>query len=182
MSGSLSRSPERQPNKADNWMQTYTGKVFVYADPDPASICVEDVAHSLASQCRYNGHTRYFYSVAQHSVHVARECGGDHELWGLLHDAAEAYTGDVVQPLKGVVSGFARIERRVERAVWKALGLKGRLPRKVRDVDARVFATEVRDLMADPWAVDAKPYRWRIEPMPPHAAEAAFLEMYRSWT
>ena len=74
-------------------------------NPDPATITLEDIASGLASTCRYGGHVKRFYSVAEHAVLVRdllreRGAGPDTQLMALFHDAAEAYLGDVVAPLK----------------------------------------------------------------------------------
>lgn len=82
------------------WIQTFTGKKFPLDKPDPALIDIEGIAHALSLLCRFNGHCTRFCSVAEHSVHVAREIDLDLAMEGLLHDAAEAYLGDVHSPLK----------------------------------------------------------------------------------
>lgn len=85
-----------------DWIQTFTGKKFYPLDPDPGLICIEDIAHSLAMQCRYNGHTKQFFSVAQHSVILARNFFSSPKIQmvALLHDASEAYLSDIPRPLK----------------------------------------------------------------------------------
>lgn len=95
------------------WVQTYSGVAFDLRAPSAAAIRVEDVAHSLAYQCRFGGHVRRHYSVAQHSVLVAllvwQRSGRDANaaLHGLLHDAHEAFTGDVKKPIKVLIEGLA---------------------------------------------------------------------------
>lgn len=121
------------PTRTD-WIQTYTGKKFFPLDPDPELICIEDIAHSLAMQCRYNGHTRRFYSVAQHSVILASKFFKSHDLRfaALLHDASEAYLSDVPLPIKHLPQFtfyreaedrlqrmiFAKFEVKINRAEW----------------------------------------------------------------
>jgi len=77
-----------------NWFQTYTGKQFYPLDPRPEDIDLDDIVHHLSHLCRFNGGTREFYSVAQHSVIVADALPDDFKLWGLLHDAAESFLAD----------------------------------------------------------------------------------------
>ena len=85
-----------------DWIQTYTGKKFFPLDPDPDQICIEDIAHALSNVCRYAGHSNRFYSVAQHSIMLAEEffSGWQYKFVALLHDASEAYLGDIPRPLK----------------------------------------------------------------------------------
>lgn len=88
--------------KKPDWIQTYTGRRFWPLEPDADDIVIEDIAHALAMQCRYSGHTVLFYSVAQHSVLLERHFFSD-PMWrlaALLHDAAEAYLSDIPRPLK----------------------------------------------------------------------------------
>ena len=83
------------------WIQTYTKKKFDLLDPKPEMVCIEDVAHHLSNVCRFSGACSEFYSVAQHSVLVSEVCSPDSAVWGLLHDAGEAYYGDIVTPIWG---------------------------------------------------------------------------------
>lgn len=82
-----------------DWIVTYTGKRFRPLDPSPDSIDIVDIAHALSNTCRFTGQTRVFYSVAQHSYLVSLLCD-NHQLYGLLHDASEAYLCDIATPLK----------------------------------------------------------------------------------
>src|ERR1017187_10636100 len=74
---------------------TFSGIHFWPLLPNPADIRIEDIAHALSNQCRFAGHAREFYSVAEHSVRVSQLCPPEDALWGLLHDASEAYLTDV---------------------------------------------------------------------------------------
>jgi hypothetical protein len=87
----------------DDWILTYTGKRFSLADPHPEQVDINDIAHALSLVNRWGGHTRMPYSVAAHSVMVAdlvAKIAPDLALAALLHDAPEAYLGDVCRPLK----------------------------------------------------------------------------------
>ncbi|MDO4254358.1 MAG: hypothetical protein Q4C81_04310 [Kocuria sp.] len=108
--GELNASPSWQRG---NWMQTYTGRRFYPLDSRPEDVDVVDVAHALSMQCRYNGHVRLFMSVAEHCVLVSRLVPSEHALWGLLHDATEAYVGDMVRPLKLHMPEYRAVEDRV---------------------------------------------------------------------
>lgn len=79
---------------------TFTGKLVNLFKPDPKLICLEDIAHGLANTCRWNGHTKTFYSVAEHAVRVSRLVPKGKRLTAIFHDAEEAYWGDIVSPLK----------------------------------------------------------------------------------
>src|ERR1019366_9954250 len=91
--------PDQTSNPDDGAIRTYSGVRFKPLDPDPA-VGISDIAHALANQCRFGGHSSAFYSVAQHSVRVSEICAAEDALWGLLHDASEAYLVDVPAPLK----------------------------------------------------------------------------------
>ena len=97
----------------DPYVSTYLGNRFYLTRPHIDDVAIEDIAHGLAYQCRFNGQTREFYSVAQHSVMVMNLVSEEHRLAALLHDAAEAYLGDMVKPLKNLFPAFSEIESKV---------------------------------------------------------------------
>ena len=106
-------------DRLDGFIGTFSGLRFWPLNPNPEKILIEDVAHSLAHQCRFGGHVWRFYSVAEHSVHVSNLYPSEDVLWGLLHDASEAYLVDLPRPLK-LLPEFAlyrEAERRLQRAV-----------------------------------------------------------------
>ena len=82
-------------SRAPSSVNLFSGIVIDPFDPCPGLIRIADIAHALSMLCRFNGHCRHFYSVAEHSVRVAARCPKGLRLEGLLHDAVEAYLGDV---------------------------------------------------------------------------------------
>ena len=100
----------------DGFIGTFSGLRFWPLDPNPEKILIADIAHALAHQCRFGGHASKFYSVAEHSVHVSKLCLPEHALWGLLHDASEAYLVDLPRPLKLLpeFAPYREAERRLQ--------------------------------------------------------------------
>src|SRR5262245_27549306 len=108
------RGEIQMSQRIGDWMQTISGRKFWPLDPRPEEVCIEDIGHALSLVCRFGGHCHTFYSVAEHSVRVsllAEDMAKSSAHWtdenirmialsGLLHDAAEAYIGDMVRPLK----------------------------------------------------------------------------------
>lgn len=142
--------------RTGHWMQTISGKKFYPLDPDPEAIDIFDIGYALARVCRFGGHCRPFYSVADHSIRVSeaiRQASGTREeqLFGLLHDAAEAYLGDVVWPLKQApeLAGYKTIEKRVEQVILQKFGLPIEQPPIVKRYDLVLLSTEKRDLMSE---------------------------------
>lgn len=168
-----------------NWMQTYRGGRFWPLDPRPHEIHVEDVAASLSKICRYNGHCLEFYSVAEHSVYVSRVVPPEDALAGLLHDATEAYVGDVIRPLKSHLAGYAGIEHRVWLALAARFGLPERLPDSVKVADNAVLLAEMAQIMEDPpqpWNVPGTAADVEILSLLPSDAKHLFLQRYRELT
>ena len=132
--------------------ETYCGARFHYNNIEDSYILIEDIAHSLAQQCRYNGHCSRFYSVAEHSIHVASILPPALRLFGLLHDAAEAYVGDMAKPLKDLPlnAGFKLLEQRIQRHIFNVLigDLPGSSQRHlIHEADMDVLTTEAEVLM-----------------------------------
>lgn len=164
-------------------LMTASGLDFYPMAPSPLDVDIEDIAHALANTCRYGGHARSFYSVAQHSVLVSRALPPNLRRWGLLHDAAEAYVGDIPRPLKRHLQGYAEIEATVMGCIAIALNLRPLvMPDEVKQVDNAIIADEAKALMPErsrtwPGAEDALGIE--IDPWSPGKARAAFLMEYR---
>ncbi len=124
-----------------DWMQTYSGGKFWPLDPRASEVNITDIAHALSLQSRFGGHTLGFYSVAEHSVHVARAASAENKLWALLHDASEAYVSDVIRPLKRFLAGFQEIEDRVQAVICEAFRLDPEMPAEVKALDNRILMT-----------------------------------------
>src|SRR6266516_3714044 len=111
-----------------------SGKWFNVFDPKPEDIDLKDIAHALANQCRFTGHVREFYSVAQHSVLVSQFCDASDAQWGLLHDASEAYLSDIARPIKkhpDFGPFYLKVEDGLTAAIMKAFDLTKDIPDKV---------------------------------------------------
>jgi hypothetical protein len=176
-------------------LQTYTGRAYYPIDPRPEDVDIRDIAHALAMLCRYTGHCRDFYSVAEHSVHVSyvvqREARAGHYLesdvtdlafQGLMHDASEAYVADIGRPLKPYLSNYHEIEALNWEAIAARFCLPLQLHSSVKRVDDGICLTEKKAIMGPspmPW--DAKlgdPVASTIMCWSPKHAEARFLARF----
>jgi uncharacterized protein len=97
-------------NRMNAWCSTYSGRKFYPFNPDKGDIDPVDIAQALSMQCRFNGHVKRFYSVAEHSFYVSHIVSPRAAFYGLMHDAPEAYIGDMIQPLKECFPEFKAIE------------------------------------------------------------------------
>lgn len=205
---------------------TASGFPFWALDPRPEDIRIQDIAAHLSRICRFGGALRETqesgqdrlgrpknrrvetYSVAQHSVLVSRNVPQEFALEALLHDAAEAYVGDVIKPIKMLlepdwdgmlrlldvpsedlfalsefIPSFSRIEGRVDAAIRTKFGLPAEMSPEVKEADYRAVLTEHRDLQVDRGLVDwglpeAAPWSERIVPVLPSVARAQFLQRF----
>lgn len=174
-------------------IQTFTGILFDVANPNPINVDIIDIAHGLAHVCRFGGHTSSFYSVAQHSVMVSTLVPKHLARAALLHDAAEAYLGDVPTPIKRVLPDYEALYRGVEYEICVAFGLfygwtygdEGYpepllIAPEIKRADMVALATEKRDLLLPGvWEVDAKPLPGPIVPWAPAEAKERFLMRWR---
>lgn len=162
---------------------TRSGRQVSLLNPQPGQIDIGDIAQGLAYQCRFNGQTSRFYSIAQHSLMVASILPDHLKLAGLLHDSAEAYVGDVVQPLKLLLPEYQAIEHRFARAIGIRLGVNLEHDEEVKQADLVALATEKRDLLPRErcqWEVleGIKPINRLTLPMNPEQAMESFLNTF----
>ena len=171
-----------------DWCCSASGRQFWPEDPRAEDIDIGDIAHALSNLCRFAGHCREFYSVAQHSVLVSLECDPEDALWGLLHDAPEAYIVDLPRPLKRspAMEAYRRVEDLQVIAVCERFGLPLTPPPSVKRADNAVLAAEARDLMPPAsvrrWHLPEAPVLRRVVPMSPTEAKRCFLSRFRTLT
>jgi len=165
---------------------TRSGLYFDFVDPQPDQITIEDIAWGLSQTCRFGGQCLEYYSVAQHSILVSQIVPHEHRLAGLMHDAAEAYIGDMVGPLKQLIPDFKVIEKRIEAVIFAKFGIALPLDPSIKHADLRLLRTEQRDLTAgsgENWnGLDRyAPLPFPIRAMKPLAAFVAFLSLWDSY-
>jgi len=163
----------------EHFITTYTGKKFHYLNPQPEEIDIVDIAHSLSLTCRFSGHCKEFYSVADHSIRVAHIVPVGLKLQALLHDTAEAYLTDVPRPIKEAF-GLRVCEELILQRILIKFGIQGISP-EVKKADDVMIATEARDLMPNmnDWASLPEPLPGRIYPFTSKDAERLFLFKFK---
>lgn len=169
------------------WILTKSGRKFDFLNPKPEQIHLLDIASGLASECRFAGQTKSFYSVAQHSVQVSWLVSREHAIEALLHDAAEAYCKDIPSPLKALLPEYKEIEHRVQAAINRRFGLPEVANESIKEADLIMLATERRDLMPrhhEEWALlkGVTPLERRIDPMNPYRSYLVFLQRWMELT
>lgn len=170
-------------DKNSAWIQTHSGRRFNPTNPYVDAIVIQDIAHALSMQCRFSGHCKKFYSVAQHSVLVSYICDSRDALWGLLHDASEAYLVDVPRPLKksGKFGAYIEFEAQMQEAICRRFGLPLKEPPSVKKADTILLATEARDLMSPlhpDWTQPVDPLPFIIKPWGPDEAKDMFMKRF----
>ena len=168
------------------YIATFSGKVIKPFDPDPADIFIEDIAHALGNQCRFTGHTKHFYSVAQHSVLASHFVDGGYGLWALLHDGTEAYLADIARPVKAMWSQYKEYEDVLMKAIIDRFGLTDErpMPEPVKKVDDTLLASEIKYLMPEHeiyagWEEYRTYPAFNFEMLTPEEATAEFLYRYK---
>ena len=137
-------------NNDKAWIETYTGKKFYLLQPRIQDIDIIDIAHSLAMQCRWTGHCKYHYSIAQHAYYCSF-LGPENEAFHRLnHDDSEAYISDLSRPLKHYTDAgkvYMQIEHPLQSMIYNAFGLSEIEPASVKIADNQMLYTEKRQLM-----------------------------------
>ena len=122
---------------------TFSGKFLDYTNPSVRQISIEDIAIALSREARFSGHTKDFYSVAQHSLYVSHIVPPEFAMEALLHDATEAYCKDIPTPLKRLLPDYQKIERAVDQVIRKKYGLLDTMSQEVADGDHAALLHEM---------------------------------------
>jgi hypothetical protein len=174
---------ENTPIRLGDWMQTYGGRQFWPYDALPEDFYVDDIAHALSQICRYGGHTTQFYSVAEHCYLMSMTFEDPRlALEALLHDAPEAYIGDMIRPLKRNMPEYCDIDDRLLGMLFVMHGLSPNMSQEVKDADNRILLDERDRLLRPPpvpWGIEGlEPLGVRIEPLSPERAKAKWTSRY----
>lgn len=141
-----------QPKRTGDWIQTYQGSQMYPLDPRAVEIDIQDIAHALSNLCRFNGHVKKFYSVAEHSCHVSDLFDSGYlRLMGLLHDASEAYLCDMPRPIKrseGFATRYLEAEEKLMHVIAAKFDIQWPMPTSIINADNRLLGTEAAQLMA----------------------------------
>jgi hypothetical protein len=170
------------------WMQTFTGRAFYPMAPHADDVDPVDIAHALSLICRYGGHVRSYYSVSEHCVLMSEAVAPEHALWALLHDATEAYVGDMVRPLKHAMPAYREAEDRLMLAICDRFGIGYTCPAEVKAADNRILRDERDALMSVsplPWLSieQVAPLGVEIQGWSPTEAEGRYLaRLGELWT
>ncbi len=171
----------------NSWLQTFTGRRVWPLDPRPEDLDIRDIAHSLSQQCRFAGHVREFYSVAQHSVRVSFIVPPELALCGLMHDSSEAYLVDVPRPIKHLLPQYKEAEERLMHVLAARFGFTWPMPEEVRRADDVLLMAEARALVSGPlegWSLPNDAAEDACEvlggSMGPRDAESLFLARFCS--
>lgn len=171
-----------------SWMETHTGLQFWPANPTPETINIFDIAHALALKCRYGGHTKTFYSVAEHAYSLA--CYARYiklpveiQFHLLMHDCSEAYLPDVPRPIKHFFTDLLLMEKNLDRMIRDRFGLGHDLPIQLKEFDSRIIRDERQQCLfksGNKWQTDdLKPLGVTLALYAPAEAETRFLNAYR---
>lgn len=177
-----------------DWMETFTGLKFWPIDPREDEVCIEDIAHALSLICRFGGQCKEFYSVAQHSCHVADIVSATESndlrhltFTALMHDAAEAYVGDIIRPIKRSNPEIAKAESAVEIVIACKFGLLIHpMPKIIKWADNVMLKNEHAQLMngRNEWpSCDQEDGPFvSITPWGPNKARLEFMQRFKRWS
>lgn len=181
------------------YLPTYTGKVVDLANPTEDMICIEDIAHHLSIENRYNGATKFMYSVGYHSLLVCQFAPEEYKLEALLHDAAEAYCKDLPSPLKQLIrsnvqssNNHSAVDYRINRVIIQKFKLieDPNCWHAIKNIDLKLANTEIAQLLKyfpkENWAHDylkvgEEIYNVDIMKLQPENVEQLFLKEYEKW-
>lgn len=142
----MERSLERL-DAGSKVIRTFSGMYINVFDPNPEDIIIEDIAHALSNQCRFGGHVKRFYSVAQHCVFCSDLASPRLRLQALLHDASEAYLVDIPSPIKSELCNYKEIEHNLMLVISKKFGFDFPMDDEVKEIDRYALEFEWNNLV-----------------------------------
>ncbi len=168
-----------------NYIQTSTGRKIYLDNFKNNDYYIGDIAHSLSNKCRFNGHSKFFYSVAQHCVLASGLIKDKSKaLETLLHDSGEYVMPDMPRPIKNYFKNIEEFEYNITADIFTRYGLNWPLDKDIVEVDDRLLATEARQIMnkcnIDEWPVIGKlePYNIVLDSWRPEHAKQMFLDRF----
>lgn len=172
--------------RVGDWMQTFTGRQFWPLDPRIDDLDIVDIAAGLSKLVRYGGHCLRFYSVAEHSVLIARKLMAQQRpvricRAGLLHDASESYLIDVIRPIKPHLTNYMQIENHLMGFIARRFDICWPLHPLVKEADEAILHDEKRQNMARPpadWKLRGKPLGVELQFWTPDQAFAEFMTTF----
>ena len=159
-----------------NCIRTFSGKYVNILNPDPDTICIEDIAHALSNICRFGGHTPQFYSVAQHSHHCHQLASGKHKRAALFHDASEAFLVDMPSPIKKHLPDYRKLEYQLMTVIAKKFGFQFPFDPEIKKVDTEMLQFEWDNLILRQKTIV------KLECLPSAFAKKTFLNSYEQLT
>jgi len=138
-------------DKVDSFgfLGTFSGKELHFMNPHPDEICLEDISNALSKNCRYAGQIKDFYSVAEHSILMARyfmSKGEDEKAYcALMHDGTEAYLVDIPRPIKPHLKGYLEMEAVLQEAIFKRFNVPA-MCKDVKHLDCHIVHDEAKVL------------------------------------
>lgn len=170
----------KNSEKKTEWMMLSNGNKFYPLEPDIELIEIHDIAISLSLMCRYIGKTQVYYSVAEHSVHVSHLVSPKNAFWGLMHDAAEAYVGDMPWPIKLYVPKFVEIENQILKLIAEKYGLNWPIPIEIKTIDSGIIVDEMLEFFnyGGPFSTKRCMTGKKIRAWTPDQAKRIFLNRF----
>lgn len=172
-----------------SFIQTYTGSKWYLEPSKNTEYLLPDIANSLAKLARFNGHSRAFWSVAQHSIILAEQIykkigNKRYALAGLLHDGAESVIGDVPTPFRAMFEEAKNIEDIIELQIFKDYGVaEFYKDRTIKQYDLRMLRTEIQQLMEhDMCDQSLIPFDIKLLPQSPSAALSTFYRAFYEYS
>ena len=178
----------------EDYIETVSGIKFEFTNPKPEQFDIKDIAHALAMNCRYTGHSNVFYSVAEHSWQMARMLSNlpkEVQLGALLHDASEAYITDIASPIKQHLPDYQMMEDNILSALFDKYGLEYPMHPAIKVADRAMLSIEAHYLLpsqGNDWGMWKEINRPKIDVvyrpigMEPRQAKANFLDKYYELT